>query len=114
MIHTAHHPPRPSRPRAQLLPALTALLLALPALAMPTSARAECYVAYKARQTDPLRLHYGMLSLSGACPAPEDAEAETAQRIAGDGWQLLTIVTRSNSAPTDQQKADAGEYYLRY
>ncbi len=86
---------------------LTGLMAAPPALA-------GCFVDYKARQTDPLRLHYGIVELPGQCPSPAEAEAQTAARIAAGGWQLLTILGRSDTPPSDQQKADAGEHYLRY
>ena len=48
--------------RTSLLPAtLLALTLALPAQA------AGCYADYKAKQDNPLRLHYGVAQISGAC-----------------------------------------------
>ena len=39
-------------------------ILALAALAGP--AGAACYADYKARQTDPLRLHYGVIEIGRA------------------------------------------------
>ena len=37
-------------------------------LAVPTLAEAACYVEYKAKQDNPLRLHYGVLAIDGDCP----------------------------------------------
>ena len=90
---------------------LTSLLLAL---AMAGAARADCFVEYKAKQDDPLRLHYGILALPGGCPAPAAAQAATAARLSGAGWVLLTVLGLGPDQPSEQKKATAGDFYLRY
>ena len=57
----------------------------LTAQALP--AHAECYADYKAKQDDPLRLHYGVAQVS-ACDVG-GAEAELADRLAAAGWVAM-------------------------
>ena len=90
-----------------------ALILALALL--PAASQAACYADYKAKQDNPLRLHYGVMQISpGGCPAPGAAAAQVAARLTGTGWTLLNVVSVSTAPPSAQQKADAGDYYLRY
>lgn len=84
------------------------LLLALPGLA-----QAACYADYKAKQDNPLRLHYGVAQISGACSA-EAASAELAPRLTAAGWQLLTLMGTFNEAGLEGRKDNAGEYFLRF
>jgi len=44
------------------------ILLSLALVAFAGTAQAECYADYKAKQDDPLRLHYGVAQISGPCP----------------------------------------------
>lgn len=88
-----------------------AFLLCLGATA--TAAQAACFADYKAKQDDPLRLHYGVVEVSGEC-SPENAEAQIAPLLAADGWELLTIVGVFDDAGLDERRESAGEYYLRY
>lgn len=86
--------------------------IALMALMLGGAANAACFADYKAKRTDPLRLHYGVIELSDAeCDA---ADAAVSDRIAKDGWELLTIMDVFDQAGAAQRKSDAGEYYLRY
>ncbi len=87
--------------------ALGALLLAAPAQA------AECYADYKAKQDSPLRLHYGVAQIQGAC-APGPATQELTPRLARDGWTLLTVISVFGPEGLAQRKGDAGANYLRY
>lgn len=92
---------------------LLALLLSL-GLALPAQA-ADCFADYKAKQDDPLKLHYGVVRLSdGACPSAGAAARQISSRLAGSGWQLLTVLTVSSTPPTVEQKNNAGRFYLRY
>ncbi|MCT4608271.1 MAG: hypothetical protein N4A70_03610 [Pelagimonas sp.] len=84
------------------------------ALCLPAAAQADCFVAYKAKQDNPLRLHYGVLSLSGGCPSNSQAQSQADARLRQAGWTLLNVTTVSDSEPSAQMKADAGEHYLRY
>lgn len=91
---------------------LTSLLFAL---ALAGTARADCFVEYKAKQDDPLRLHYGIVALPGGCPLKMPAvERPVRERLEVDGWKLLTILGFGTNAPTAEQEANAGEYFLRY
>ena len=85
-----------------------ALLLAAPA-------QAECYVDYKAKQDNPLRLAYGVSQVSDAvCDKPKQAKAELVPRLAAEGWTLLKILSSVGPEGLGERKTSAGEYYLRY
>ncbi|TDL81583.1 hypothetical protein E2L08_05555 [Palleronia sediminis] len=89
---------------------LTTMAVAL-ALVAPM-AQAACFVDYKAKRDDPLRLHYGVMRLAEAeCDQPERA---VAARIAVDGWQLLAIEGQFDRRGAETRKEDAGAFYLRY
>ncbi|MEL6960371.1 MAG: hypothetical protein AAGL89_15610 [Pseudomonadota bacterium] len=90
-----------------------ALPLSALLLAMTTAAQAECYADYKAKRDDPLRLHYGVAQINGACTV-EDAATELTPRLAADQWQLLSIEGVFDSAGLDEREESAGDYYLRY
>jgi hypothetical protein len=90
-----------------LLPSMIALLATMGA------AQAACYADYKAKQDDPLRLHYGVAQITGAC-TPAQAEAELIPRLATDGWQLLSVEGVFDDAGLEERRESAGEFYLRY
>ena len=89
---------------------LTLAAVMLDGLALP--ATAECYADYKAKQDDPLRLHYGVAQVS-ACDTG-GAEAELTPRLAADGWTLLTVLSTFGPEGLDERKDSAGAYFLRY
>lgn len=92
-------------------PLATALALVL-LLAVP--AQAGCYADYKAKQNDPLRLHYGVAELpEQACSKPA-AKAELAPRLAASGWTLLNVLSIFGDEGLGERKASAGEYFLRF
>ncbi|MDP5086338.1 MAG: hypothetical protein NWQ23_13030 [Yoonia sp.] len=78
-----------------------------------TLAQAACYADYKAKQDDPLRLHYGVAEVRGDCSV-SSAERQLRQSLAGDGWQLLNVLGVFDDAGLDERKDSAGEYFLRY
>ncbi|MEM0934489.1 MAG: hypothetical protein AAF646_09190 [Pseudomonadota bacterium] len=86
--------------------ALVTLLAALPA-------DAQCYADYKAKQDNPLRLHYGVAQVSGAC-APGDAERELRPRLARAGWELLNVMGVFGPEGLDERRNSAGQHFLRY
>lgn len=91
------------------------LRLALPfailtALALP--AQAECYADYKAKQDDPLRLHYGVAQVASCDKA--GAAAELTDRLAAAGWVLLNVMGVFGPEGLEERKASAAEYFLRY
>lgn len=103
------------RPEVTLLRMRHALLPLILALLLPAAAQAQCYAEYKAKQDNPLRLHYGILALdSAACPGPAAAQRAVAQRLSGTGWTLLNVVGLSQAPPSDQQRANAGDFFLRF
>jgi len=78
-----------------------------------TAAQAACFADYKAKQDNPLRLHYGVIEVDGACTA-SSAEAQLVPQLARDGWQLLNVVGTFDESGLDERKDSAGEFFLRY
>ena len=95
-------------PRIALLVAALALL----PLAAPGMARAECYADYKAKQDDPLRLHYGVAQVS-ECDK-KAAKADLAPRLRASGWQLLSVISTFGPEGLGERQSSAGEYFLRF
>ncbi|NVO57657.1 hypothetical protein HW561_17815 [Rhodobacteraceae bacterium B1Z28] len=73
---------------------------------------AECYADYKAKQDNPLRLHYGVMQVS-ACDKGQ-AKQEVGQRLQASGWTLLNVLSVFGPEGLDQRKANAGKFYLRF
>jgi hypothetical protein len=95
-------------PRLTLILATVITMAALPA-------SAECFADYKAKQDDPLRLHYGVAQVSdAACTGGSDPGAEIAPRLAGSGWQLLNVLSVFGPEGLEERKSSAGEYFLRF
>ena len=92
-------------------PLATAIALAL-VLAGP--AQAACYADYKAKQNNPLRLHYGVAALSERACNKGAAKAELAPRLANAGWTLLNVLSIFGDEGLNERKASAGEYFLRF
>jgi len=82
-------------------------------IAGATSAHADCFVSYKAKQDDPLQLHYGVTELEGDC-TPQGATPEVQKRLEQNGWQLLSIVAILDESNLSEAKDRAGDYFLRY
>ena len=78
-----------------------------------TSAQAACYADYKAKQDDPLRLHYGVVEVRGDCSVAS-AERQLRDRLASSGWQLLNVLGVFDDAGLDERKDSAGEFFLRF
>jgi len=91
-----------------------ALAFAL-ALASALPAGAACYADYKAKQDDPLRLHYGVIELPDiACGSRSAAEDAARPRLARGGWELLNVVGIFGPEGLDERRESAGEYFLRF
>lgn len=101
-----------------MLPAMKprfALLTALAATFLAGAASAQCYADYKAKQDNPLRLHYGVIELpAAACGSRGDAAREIDRRIAREGWQLLNVMSIFGDDGLAERRASAGAYFLRY
>lgn len=85
-----------------------AMMSALPAAA-------DCYADYKAKQDNPLRLHYGVIELpDSACANRKAAAKEIDKRISRGGWQLLNVMSLFDADGLSERKVSAGKFYLRY
>lgn len=87
---------------------------ALIGLALAGQAQAACYADYKAKQDDPLRLHYGVAQIpDGAC-SKGGAKKALAPRLKANGWKLLNVISVFGDEGLDERKSSAGEYFLRF
>lgn len=82
----------------------------------PSTAAADCYVDYKAKQTaSGLKLHYGVMKLPDkSCGDNAKAQKAVSNRLAKGGWKLLRILSRFDQSGLLQRQANAGAYFLRY
>ena len=78
-----------------------------------TVSAAECYADYKAKQDNPLRLHYGVIQLRQAC-AKGPARTEIAARLKQNGWTLLNVLSVFGPEGLEKRRGDAGSFYLRF
>lgn len=78
-----------------------------------SAAQAACYADYKAKQDNPLRLHYGVAVIRGACTV-NTATIGLTDRLSAHYWQLLTVLSVFDDTGLDERKESAGEYFLRY
>ena len=100
--------------RMQLMKQIFSSLVAAALISVaPVALAAECYADYKAKQDNPLRLHYGVVALRGDCNKSA-ARSEIAGRIGRDGWKLLNVISVFDDAGLAGKKASAGKFYLRY
>ncbi|MHA6346213.1 hypothetical protein [Roseivivax sp. CAU 1761] len=92
---------------------MTRIALALPVLLLAAApVQAACYADYKAKQEDPLRLHYGVAQVS-ACDR-KAARDELAPRLSAQGWTLLNVVSVFDETGLEARRDSAGPNYLRY
>ncbi len=91
---------------------ITLVAVMLLALSGPAFA-ADCYADYKAKQDNPLRLHYGVAEISGQC-TKSAARAQLAQRLGAQGWTLLNVVSVFGPEGLAQRKDSAGSNFLRF
>lgn len=80
---------------------------------LAASANAACYADYKAKQDNPLRLHYGVAQVQGACSV-SSAKAELSGRLASRGWTLLNVLTVFGNEGLAERRDSAGAYFLRF
>jgi hypothetical protein len=88
------------------------ILICVFSCALASAAVANCYADYKAKQDDPLRLHYGVSQISACNRAT--AEAEIGRKLSAAGWTLLQVMSVFGSEGLDERKQSAGQYYLRF
>ncbi len=80
--------------------------------ALTSAAYAECFADYKAKQDDPLRLHYGVAQINSC--SKSKAKAELSKRLKKNGWTLLNIVSVFEDSGLEKRKSNAGRFYLRF
>lgn len=81
----------------------------------PAAAQADCYADYKAKQDDPLRLHYGVMQIpDDYCTMPELLPELMSRRLDAAGWTLLSVLSMTGTFPSPEQEANAGPYFLRF
>lgn len=95
--------------KQMLFPLILAIVLGLGG---PASA-ANCYADYKAKQDNPLRLHYGVAEVRGACTAAA-ARAQLSRRLGARGWTLLNVVSVFGPEGLAQRRDSAGSNFLRF
>lgn len=91
---------------------LCAALLAASLSAAP--AYADCYADYKAKQDNPLRLHYGVIQIPDADCSKAAAGSAITPRLKSAGWTVLNVLSVFGPEGLAERKASAGEYFLRF
>ena len=84
------------------------------AIFLTQSAQAACYADYKAKQENPLKLHYGIMKFDSVECTASIVQKKVALRLLPHGWTLLNLLTVSRKLPTTKRKENAGENFLRY
>ncbi len=84
-------------------------------LAISTSASAACYADYKAKQENPLKLHYGVIKVDiSPCTMSDNVRSIVAKRLSSAGWQLLQVGSVFDDSGLGKRKQDAGQFFLRF
>jgi hypothetical protein len=73
----------------------------------------NCFVLYKAKKDNPLKLHLGLMEIDLTC-SDDAIEAISRLRLQPAGWSLLQIVNVSKDIEVEKIKRDLGEYFLKY
>lgn len=83
------------------------------ALAAP--GHAACYADYKAKQENPLKLHYGVIQVDiSPCAMSDSVRSTVAKRLNAAGWKLLQVQSIFDDSGLGKRKKDAGQYFLRF
>lgn len=88
------------------------LRLALAFTLLPPVVQAACFADYKAKQDNPLRLHYGVAQVPSC--SKSEAEENLRPRLEAAGWQLLNVLTTFDGSGLSEREDSAGDYYLRF
>lgn len=83
-------------------------------LALAGAAQAECFADYKAKQDNPLRLHYGVVALPDTACSKTAAKGVITPRLQRGGWTLLNVLSIFGPEGLAERKANAGAYYLSF
>lgn len=76
--------------------------------------QAACYADYKAKQDNPLRLHYGVIKVPDRACSKGGAARVISRRIGRDGWTLLNVLGVFDENGLSERQSSAGQYFLRY
>ena len=91
------------------------LVAAVVLFAAVQSAQAACYADYKAKQENPLRLHYGVVEVDAdPCRMSGKIRRDVEKRVADGGWKVLQVQSVFGDAELEATKRDAGKFFLRY
>lgn len=93
----------------RLIPLVAAL-----AVLFAQPAAAACFADYKAKQDNPLRLHYGVMEVPDSACDPGAAAGAISGRLRSAGWTLLNVVSVFGPEGLNERKDSAGEYFLRF
>lgn len=101
--------------RVQTMKSIVLLLTSLTLLATADAVQAACYADYKAKQDNPLRLHYGVMRIDTApCTMSDTVKRTVSDRLAKSGWQLLQVQSVFDDSGLETRESDAGQYFLRF
>ena len=76
---------------------------------------AACYADYKAKQENPLKLHYGVVQVDiSPCTMSETVRQVVRQRLQAAGWQLLQVQSVFDDSGLGKRRQDAGQFFLRF
>lgn len=89
------------------------LCLALALVCAAPAYASDCFADYKAKQDNPLKLHYGVIKLQGPCDISA-AKTEITPRLKAGGWTLLNIMSVFGPDGLATRKDSAGSFYLRF
>ena len=79
------------------------------------AAQAACYADYKAKQDNPLKLHYGVIEIpDNACGSKSAAKGTISKKIGRDGWKLLSVIGIFDQSGLQERKQSAGAFFLKY
>ena len=87
-------------------------LLFTAVLTMP--AQAACYADYKAKQDDPLKLHYSVAQIPDDSCNVAAATKVLGPRLEQKDWTLLTVLSVFGEGKLNTKKEAAGAFFLRY
>ncbi|MEO1537623.1 MAG: hypothetical protein AAFR73_07810 [Pseudomonadota bacterium] len=92
----------------------TFLAIAL-SLALSAPLQAACYADYKAKQENPLKLHYGVVQVDiSPCTMSDTVTSTVRQKLQAAGWQLLQVQSVFDDSGLGKRRQDAGQFFLRF
>jgi len=98
-------------PRSTARTILLACLLTLP---LAGTGEAACHADYKAKQDNPLRLHYGVMDVPDSACSVQGAAGVIGPRLSAAGWTLLNVISVFGPEGLEERKASAGEFFRRF